>query len=328
MRRIIFGNLVFVLVLGLAAAAGQAGSPAVVGKWLAKAETPNGLMDIVFDIKQDGGRLSGTALMFQSVIPLSGLQFENGNLVAELSVMGGNYKLSGTVSEGKIAGTWEQVGGGDKGTWTAERAPDVPAAPGIAGTWDSVAVTPGGELAAVLSLKQEGGGLTGTMSSDRGSVSLSALAFAEGKLHFEIELGGAVYKVDAAMEGDKLKGQWTPAAGGEGGQWSASRKGAPAQEATVAGTWNASAGGPDGTLDFQLELRQDAGALTGEIVAPEGRLTLQKVSFSDGRLAFEVQYMGGTYRIEASQDGAKLTGKWTAVGGSDTGTFSAQKKNP
>jgi len=244
--------------------------------------------------------------------------------------MGGNYKLSGIVSEGKISGTWAQVGGEDKGTWTAERQPDAPAASGIAGSWDSVAVTSGGDLAAVLSLKQEASSLNGSMSSEMGTVPLSAVSFAESKLHYEIQLGDTVYKVDATMEGDKLKGQWAPVAGGEGGPWSASRKSAaaPTPEATVTGTWNASAGSPDGNLDFQLELRQEAGSLAGEIVAPEGRLTLQKVSFSGGKLAFEVAYEGGTYRIEADLDGPKLAGKWTAVGGTDTGTFSAQKKNP
>jgi hypothetical protein len=312
--------------------AGQAGAQTIAGKWLGNADTPNGPVDLVFEIRQEGNQLTGTATLFETPTPISALRFDDGKFSGEITVMGGSYRLLATVNEGKMTGTWEQVGGDYKGTWTAAREAAAPAS-GIAGTWEIVAVTPDGDASYLLELNRQGDGFTGTIGGDMGTASLDALSFKDGKLHFEVDGGGTVYIIDGALEGDNLKGRWAISGGDASGTWSGKRKGAAAgsaapAQASLGGTWEGSADTPDGTMSFQMLLQQNGDNLTGQIPMPDGTVTLQKVSFSGGKLVFEVDYMGGTYRFEATLDGLSLKGKWSSVDGSDSGSFTAQKKNP
>ena len=328
--RITLSSFAFMLSLVMALPASQAGAQTVTGKWLAKADTPNGPMDLVFDLQQEGNQLKGTATVFDTLTPISALQFTDGKFSGEISVMGGTYRLAATVTGGKMAGAWEQVGGEYKGTWTAERAASAPAA-GIAGAWDIVADTPDGNATYLLELNQQGEALSGTIGGDMGSAPLDALSYKDGKLHFAVDGGGTVYIIDGQLEGESLKGRWAISGGGPSGTWSGKRKGAaagsaPAAQASLAGTWDGSADTPDGTMTFQILLQQNGDALAGHIPMPDGNISLQKVSFSGGKLVFEVEYMGGTYRFEAALDGTSLKGKWASVNGSDSGQFNAQKK--
>jgi len=329
--RIILSSLACMLAFAIALPAGQAGVQTIAGKWLAKADTPNGPMDLVFEIYQEGNQLTGTALVFETSTPISALRFDGGKFSGEITVMGGNYRLAATLNEGKMAGTWEQVGGDYKGTWTAQREAVAPAT-GIVGAWDIVAITPDGNAMYLLELNKQGDALSGTIGGDMGTAALDALSYRDGKLHFEVDGGGAVYVIDGALEGDNLKGRWAISGGGESGTWSGKRKGAAGSTAptqvSLGGTWDGSAETPDGTRTFQIVLQQNGDTLAGQIPTPDGNVTLQKVSLSGGKLVFEVEYMGGTYRIEATLDGSSLKGKWSAVDSGDSGLFTAQKKNP
>jgi len=326
--RIILSTFACIFSLAIALPANQAGVQTIAGKWLGNADTPNGPVDLAFEIQQDGNQLKGSATVFETSTPISALRFEDGKFSGEITVMGGNYRLVATVSEGKMTGTWEQVGGDYKGTWTAERATVAPAA-GIAGTWDIVAEMPDGRATYLLELNQQGDALSGSIGGDMGSAPLDALSYKDGKLHFEVDAGSGVYVIDGALEGEGLKGRWTVSGGGDSGAWSGKRKGSAASAQTsIAGTWDGSADTPDGTMAFQMLLQQNGDALTGRIPMPDGAVTMNKVSFSGGKLVFEVDYMGGTYRFEATLDGNSMKGKWSSVDGSDSGQFSAQKKNP
>jgi len=333
--------LSLLIAFGFAAESGLAGIESILGKWLTKAETPNGPIELEFELKQEGNQLVGTAALMQGIIPLSAIKYEEPNLTVELSLGGSSYRLLGTLKDGKFTGTWEQVGGEMKGTWSAERkaggALPTPAAAGIAGTWNSISVTPNGELALTLELKQEGEKINGALSSDRGSLPIQAASYKENKLQFDVELGGTTYRVEGIHKENKIEGKWYPAAGGEGGSWSATRKAAtPAPQGTptqalaassaIEGTWNTVAVSPDGNLTFQTIFKLVGGTLTGQLVTPDGTIPVQKLSFSDNKLSFEVDYLGGTYRIEGILAGGKLTGKWSAVSGSETGPWSAERK--
>ncbi len=307
----------------------------ILGKWLGKAETPNGPIEIEFEFKQDGNLLTGTAALMQSTISLSAIKFEEPNLSVELAFGGNSYKMLGALKDGKFSGSWEQIGGDMKGTWIAERRPApivaTSAATGISGSWNTISVTPNGELALTLDLKQEGEKVSGTLTSEMGSAPIQAASFKENKLQFNVDLGGTVYRVEGNLLENAFDGKWYPSAGGEGGSWRATRRAAAppqaaAEPVNVEGTWQSTAVTPDGELPFDVVLKQAGGVLSGQIVTPDGTLSLQKVSFSESNLSFEVDYMGGTYRIEATLAGNKFTGKWSSVSGSDTGAWSAVRK--
>jgi hypothetical protein len=343
-KKVVLVSLAILLVCGLSLRTGIAGSESLVGKWLVKAETPNGTRELEFEFKLDGTTLTGFASSTQGSVPLSALKFEDPNFSSELNAGSDVYKITGTLKEGKLSGTWEQTGRDSKGAWTAERkAAAAPAAApaaagGIAGLWNTVAATPNGDLPALMELKMEGDKLSGEIRSDMGSMPIQAASFSGKALQFDLVLGNSTYRIQATLEGDKLTGGWGPAAGGEGGAWNATRRAAPPAEKPVpaasapapaaAGTWMVVAQTPEGPMQFQVEIKQAGSTLTGVMITPGGSIPLQKPEFTDNKLIFLVNFQGGTYRVETTMAGDKLSGKWSAVDGSDNGTLTAERKKP
>ncbi len=112
---------VLALMLFFAARPGVGGVEDILGKWVAKAQTPHGPLEMEFELKMEGNQLLGSAAAFQGSFPLSGLKFEDPNLSLEMNFAGTNFKLTGLLKEGRFSGKWEQVGTEVQGTWTAER---------------------------------------------------------------------------------------------------------------------------------------------------------------------------------------------------------------
>ena len=77
-----------------------------------------------------------------------------------------------------------------------------------------------------------------------------------------------------------------------------------------------------------LELKQAGENVTGNAVAPDGKIPIQKATFVNSVLTFDIQYSGSTYRIQANMESGKLTGKWSAINGQETGSWSATRKSP
>jgi len=334
-KRLALTTLAVFFAFGLSAIPALAGVESILGKWQVKAVGPNGPVDAEFAFRFEGGQLQATATSSQGSVPFSAVKFEEPELSMELTLGEGNYRLKAILKNDVLEGTWERIGGDTKGPWTGKRSAPAAAGGGILGAWSTVAVTPNGEMAATLELKQAEDKLSGVISSDMGSMPVQEVSFKENKLQFDIELGGAVYRIKAALEGDKLSGGWAPAAGGDGGEWRAVRK-APAASAApaaqsvpeIAGSWNIVAVTPDGNMQFVAELAQAGEALKGALKAPDSTIEMKNVAYANNKLTFEVDYMGGTYRIEATLANDKLTGKWAAVAGSENGTLTGERKKP
>jgi hypothetical protein len=336
------------LVAGLTSHPALAGVDSILGKWLVKAESHNGPIDIEFDLKQQGTEIVGTAVVFQGTAPLSSITFDDPQLTIGLNVGGRDFKLVGILKESKISGTWEEIGGEAKGTWVAQRgaAPSdqatLTAAGVLSGTWQGYSSTPNGQLDWTLNLKHDGDAVSGTIENDMGSLTIQSPSYKGSKLQFDLDLGGTMYRMQATLDGDKLTGTWAPAAGGEGGAWVASRRAAapspaptptptPAASAapgTIDGLWDSIALTPDGELPFSLELKQSSTSIAGKILAGDISVPIANASFAGNKLTFEVEYAGGMYRIEATLNGDKLTGKWSPVGGPDGGAWSAERHKP
>src|SRR5213593_221357 len=189
-RETVIFSLLVCASLTQAAVPASAGVEGILGKWTAKAITPTGPLEPELEIKMEGAQLVGTLVGFQESVPLSNLKFEDPNLSLEVSLAGATFKLSGILKDGKFDGKYEQVGAEFKGTWSAERkaSPLLTATAGaISGLWNSVAVTPDGDMALKMDLKQEGEKVSGTLGSDMGIVPLQAASFKDGKLQFNIE---------------------------------------------------------------------------------------------------------------------------------------------
>jgi len=340
-RRIALAVSAVLFICGVGAVSASAGVDSLLGKWQAVAQAPDRTMDLEFVFRQEGSQIVGLATNFEGGAPLTAIRFEEPNLTMDLVVGGNTYRLKGVLKESNLDGTWERVGSELKGTWSAKRsqaaatAPAPPPAGGVLGAWNSIASTPNGDMASTLEIKQEGENLIGMIRSEMGSLPIQSVSFKENKLQFDLELGDARYRIQAVLEGDKLTGGWAPAAGGDGGPWNATRKaGAATAEAAlkaipgIIGPWTVVAAGPEGNMRFVAEFKQNGDVLSGVLVAPDGSIPMQKAAFANNKLTFEVNYMGGTFRIDAVLENDKLTGKWAAIGGSENGTLTGERKKP
>src|SRR6059036_768098 len=268
-------SLALVLALG-APLPGFAGVEAILGKWLAKAETPAGPVELEIEIRQEGAQLVGTAVTLQASIPLQNLVFEEPNISVELRGAGGQtFRLKGTLKDGRFSGTYEQVGGDMKGPWSMERRAAPASAPatdtGISGTWSSVSVTPNGDLALVLELKQEGEKVTGTVGSEMGTLPIKDGSYKDNALRYDVEFGGNTYRTEGTLKDGKFTGKWSTVGGTDSGPWSAARKAAPtpapapapapagAPVVSVDGRWTSVAITPSGNINFEANVKQ-AGA--------------------------------------------------------------------
>src|SRR5207247_182376 len=135
---------------------------------------------------------------------------------------------------------------------------------------------------------QEGEKVSGTLGSDMGIVPLQTASFKDGKLQFNIDLGANPYHVEAVLKEDTFNGKWSAVSGTESGAFTATRQAAnPAQAASTGaanldGIWVSTAVTPDGNaLTFDLELKQAGEALSGNAVAPEGKVPIQKGTFAN-----------------------------------------------
>ena len=337
---LIRASLLIILAFILPVIPAVAGVDAILGKWLAKAQTPNGPLELEIELKLNGNQLVGTMGTLQGAIPLANIKFEDPDLSVEATLGAATFKLTGVLKDDKFTGRWTQVGADVSGTWSAERKPAGPmpsvtdSTTGISGAWTSVSVTSGGDLTMTLDLKQEGDTLTGTLSSELGTLPIKAATFKDNKVQFDVEFGGNTYRTEGTLTENKFTGKWTAVGGTDTGAWSATRKvlaAAPSvsgSSVAILGDWNSVAVTPEGKLAIPMNLKEVDGKLVGVVTGPEGSLTLQKVTFTNNMLTFEIEVGGNPYRIQATLADGKFTGKWSAVTGTDTGEWTAERKTP
>ncbi len=106
---------------------------------------------------------------------------------------------------------------------------------------------------------------------------------------------------------------------------------APTEDSSVpavVGRWDAVANSTEGDLQVQMEIKLEGGKLVGFFKTKDGTIPLPKLDFGNDRLSFEVDYLGATYRIELILANDRLAGKWSAVVGPESGTFSAERIKP
>ncbi len=93
----------------------------------------------------------------------------------------------------------------------------------------------------------------------------------------------------------------------------------------IAGLWDAVAKSPDGDLQLQMEFKLEGETLVGSFKTPDGTTPFSKLDFTNDKLSFEVEYMGGNYRIELILANDKLAGTWSVIAGPESGPFSAER---
>ncbi len=199
------------------------------------------------------------------------------------------------------------------------------------GKWKVAASTPDGNTHNVdLVVKEDAGKLSASIESERGSMPLQDVAFANDELTFKLTLDVGPIPFKLKIDGDTMKGTIT-IPDGSTGTVTGKRDGAAAAAAassavpTVAGKWKVSSKDAEGnTMKVTIELKQDGEKLTGQLWLENG----DGAPISDGKVkGNEVSFKleaDGTYEISGTVDGNSISGSYKTPNGSK-GTFTGSR---
>lgn len=101
--------LALVMTIGMAATAFAAD---VTGKWVGSVETPNGPLELTYDLKAEGEMLTGTVASAMGSLPLNKGKVAGAVLTYEVALEGGVITHEATVNEAgteitvKATGDW------------------------------------------------------------------------------------------------------------------------------------------------------------------------------------------------------------------------------
>ena len=152
----------------------------LTGDWDITIESPQGTNTVKVTLTQDGEKLSGHFKSPMGVLPITGA-LTGVDLTRALSIpiegQSVDIVITGKVEGPTLAGK-VQFGDFGEGDWTARRAEaaESPTSPttatsatgGASGEWDLTFKTPKGNVQATATINQDGGKLSGTLSSQLG----------------------------------------------------------------------------------------------------------------------------------------------------------------
>ncbi len=88
------------------------------------------------------------------------------------------------------------------------------------------------------------------------------------------------------------------------------------------GKWNMTSESDNGSVEWTLIIKDDAGKLTGSLATDGPETPAKNFTFTDGVVKFVAPYQGEDYDIELKLQTEKLVGSWSGGGndGKTTGT--------
>jgi major membrane immunogen (membrane-anchored lipoprotein) len=220
-------SLLFIAVatLAISALSAMAQAPTFDGKYEGTAKAADGsLLNVIFDLKNEGGKVTGTANSGATTIKISEGTLAEKKLT--LKFEGHTGVLNATVDGDKINGEW--VEGEQKRTVelkktaaTASTAASTPFT--LAGDWEAVADANGQPFPFLLVLKVDGEKVTGSSSSQLGESTVTNGTWKEGRLAFQLESANGAITMSATVVEGKLSGEFDYA-GQLQGRWVAVKK--------------------------------------------------------------------------------------------------------
>ncbi len=224
--------LLAVLLLTVAASAATLQSDPVTGKYVGVAKSAAiGDIPITVNLKNDGGKLSGSVDTPNGPAAITSGSFANGKLTMKLDAGGNEINITAKLEGDKITGEWELAGQTGtlelkrEGAMAAAPSTSTPAAGGdpITGDWDATVDIQGQQFPFTLKLKLTGDKVTGTSESEQGAVTLSDGTYKDGKLSFSLDTPNGAVKMTGAVNAGKIAGDFD-FAGQFQGKWEAKKK--------------------------------------------------------------------------------------------------------
>ena len=65
-----------------------------------------------------------------------------------------------------------------------------------------------GDIPGTMTLKHEGGKISGSLDMPLGPAHITSGTYAEGKLMMNLDAGGSEMTITAKLDGDKISGEW------------------------------------------------------------------------------------------------------------------------
>ncbi|HKS96227.1 MAG TPA: hypothetical protein VJV74_08840 [Terriglobia bacterium] len=91
-----------------------------------------------------------------------------------------------------------------------------------------------------------------------------------------------------------------------------SADGAKPKAAPLTGTWQCTShGGPNGDMEFTLQLEQNSEDVTGSVDSPLGSADLTSASFKKNKLEIHIDTPDTKYLLTADYKKGQLTGEWS-----------------
>ena len=225
----------------------------IAGNWDVTLTSPLGTNTMEVAFAQDGEKVSGLLRSQMGELPFDGGTLSGSDLTFRFTVrlLGQPVEvaLTGKVNGATIAGK-AQVGGLGEGEWTAKRSVGTSTTTtststtsttsttttrtstgtttgfGVAGTWDVVLQTPGGDMPATATLRDEGGTLSGTFAGRMGETPVTGSVDGKAvKLSMTIQTPQAALNIvlTGDLDGDSIVNGKAEIAGMGQMEWSAKR---------------------------------------------------------------------------------------------------------
>ena len=212
--------------------------------------------------------------------------------------------------------------------WAGAAYAQAPSNQDLVGAWNITMTSPHGSHPTTLTIREDGGQLTGTLTGLPGPSPVTVKTSEGGvTLSFSADYQGQAYPVvlRGTITGTDIKGTIDYAAGAAAGDFSGSKAATtPADGTALAGTWimnTPSSSNPGWTMD----LTQEGGMVTGTLRnADRGIALALKGTLENGALALAVSG-DRTGNLKATLDSGELKDGHYEIG-NNSGSWSATRK--
>jgi hypothetical protein len=191
----------------------------------------------------------------------------------------------------------------------------------LAGKYEGAAKGPDGDVHLTLDLVDDGGKISGQVTSPHGVYKIVKAQMAAGVLTLDAEGSNSKGKLTLRQKDDLLSGDFT--ADGRTGAVEFRR----AAKDEISGEWEAVADAQGQAFPFSLSLKLDGEKVTGSSSSQLGTSNISSGVWKDGKLAIMLESGNGQIALVATIVEGKLSGDYD-FSGQASGKWVAQKKKP
>jgi hypothetical protein len=191
----------------------------------------------------------------------------------------------------------------------------------LAGKYEGTAKAPDGEVHLTLELLDEGGKISGQITSPHGVYKIVKGQMAAGVLTLDAEGANSKGKLTLRQKADVLSGDFT--ADGKTGPVEFKRAAAD----VISGEWDGVADAQGQAFPFTMSLKLDGEKVTGSSTSQLGTSNISNGVWKDGKLALTLESGNGNITLVATIVDGKLSGDYDFAG-QGSGKWVAEKKKP